>query len=460
MYQQIEALIREKSIKQIVLFGGSEYTLLPSFGGEGEGKSVLYKASWFYNAFIYQLFSSDIEIEWRKKEKRIKFYFIQRTRDTLFQIKAVLFHIKSLSKGFYCTGLTSEPKNNIIYSNLPVQQSHLKHIQDRILQTDADVYALYRPNDDLWPQIKKCVYKKNKKIISTFLKANRLKFSNTQNSFLQYDKSAFLSLYRTYYLYFLYEYNSIKDVIPKALGPNTSIISDMTLGLDIFALNQVCRELGYKHINYQYVSMAPLSLPIYEMADEYYIYSKETFDLYSQKSSIFKRYMILKRDPELPLKITRITLFLQPDEYTQSYIDFLGELCDLYYTRNAEFQIFIKPHPRQDRVNEFDNYVKQYPFLKWTKKDLSADEAIKSTDIVISILSTTLYEAFTFGTIGVICNYKEMYTDVVTTEACCSEVNFMITNASDLYDLIDDYEKTREDYLNRYYKFLERINNQ
>ena len=111
-------------------------------------------------------------------------------------------------------------------------------------------------------------------------------------------------------------------------------------------------------------------------------------------------------------------------------------------------------------INEFDNYVKQYPFLKWTKKDLSADEAIKSTDIVISILSTTLYEAFTFGTIGVICNYKEMYTDVVTTEACCSEVNFMITNASDLYDLIDDYEKTREDYLNRYYKFLERINNQ
>ncbi len=456
LYQQIKLLIQDKGISRIILFGGSEYTFLPSFGGEGEGKRRLYKASWFFNIFIYQLFFSEVEIEWRKKERKIKFFFLQKVRDSFYQIKAILFQIKTLSKGYYWASTTNEAIKYLFYSNLPVQQAHVKHIRDKILRSGTELFSLYCPKDTWWTYSKKCKYQ-NKKIISTYFEAMKLKIPNNKNGFLRYNSSAFLSLYRTYYLYYLYEYNNIKDILKNISRVNITVISDMTIGFDIFALNQVCCEQGYRHINYQYVSMPLLPLPVYEMADEYYLYSKDIFDLYKQKSNIFKRYIILKKEPNLPAKIKRITLFLQPDEYTQSYIDFLNELCELYKKRKADFIIYLKPHPRQDRMSEFNFFVEHNSFLEWVSKDLSADEAILSTDIVVSILSTTLYEAFTYGVIGVICNYKKMYTNIVTTEACCSEVNFIITSASELYDLIDEYEVTCNNYLHRYYKYSERI---
>lgn len=468
---QIKSIIKQHHIDNMVLIGGSEHLFLTLHFAEGEGSKWWYKTSWFLNGIIKQYFEEDIPVHWIKKESSAKLAVINYVRDKLllFRVIMVKFILAIINKKRIAReyGFLNQKKPVVSIVDLSLQYRHLSSLLGSIKALDPiylvphrikleDDYKVVRCSPlRLLPLIKLLCHEF--KISKT--KCKKVKFKLLNKIVIIPMKCLNRSVKQTHFQ-FCYRIKELSLMFERLNIPKQAcIVTDMTFGDDIIVCNELAKLYEMQHFNFQYVVMSKMLFPQIKLADEYYLYSKNTYELYKTYSDSYKYYFPVKMNPRDHIyhfsKIIKIAIFTQPDKYTQRYLYFIGLLAERIETKKLSIQITIKLHYRQDRTEEFEKYASRFPFISIAGKKANCEELIIDSDISISITSSVLFEALMLGKIAAIVHLDGQDDSLIyNNDACFPEVNFVIKSIDEMIDLIDQYPLYINKYRERYDQFM------
>lgn len=448
----------------IVLYGGSDYTFVTTVGGEGEGYRKNFQLNWMVNAIIYHTYCNNHHIIWENKENtallKIKNYIRWRRQ----YLKVVISHLK---QSLYYLGV--KHKNPLFLSkyvsiiDLPLQFNNL----DRLLRgTSADniVYLAMNPLC--------CEVLKNKgrpfcavpplsfrEIVSIVFRNSISRNEKKKIKIPQLGLSLTPLIREIQYCYFVYEarLRRLLAVCNNVFDKNNlkTLVTSYTVGNDIVSAHNLAKQMSLKHINFQGVTMGRILYPELELADEYFLYSKKTFDCYKKYSDSYKFYLpIFQNNRKEQHAGLILTLFLQPDSYVYDYFPYIEWLSSKNWCQ-YNLTIVIKPHYRQNELNTICEMVINNPSIRVADKMEDCSELINKTDIAVSMHSSVLFESMASGVLTIVYNPNGKYdNEVYNEDICFSEVNNVITQAEQTLQFVDNYShymslfnKKREDFI-------------
>ena len=361
---QIGTIINEREIDEIVLYGGSEDVFFTLFYGEGEGESWLYKESWFFNGAIYQCYKNNINVIWEEKHKIFIFELLNIVRENIIHFWQLIGKLHDLiinnNVNKICSFEHASKKQYIAIADLQLQYNHLKKNIARVNNSDT-IYLLHR--NVIADENEKILYyrpldfkttfrikKKNKR--NCLQKKVAIKINNKEIniSFAAVNKTINNFMFQYYYKY--QQIVNCMNFISNISG--SKIISNMTFGQDINIVNEIAKKCKLPHINIQYASMSKMLYPKTELADYYYLYAKNIYEFYRKYSDSYNYYLpIIQTPKQKALGIAlKIAIIMQPDSFTQKYLEFMDNLFSQITSSNLSVRISIKPHYRQNMENK------------------------------------------------------------------------------------------------------------
>lgn len=467
---QLENLIKVHKPSELVLIGGSEYKFITLNGGEGEGEHFLYKSSWLFNSFIYEYFISDLNINWINKKPAIllKLYFILREQ-CFFLARILSLYTKTFLKKTITIQNThnGRMKNVFAFVNLPLQLGHLENLFKKNNKFDikyiTSINSLIsgKKINEFKVRFKDYIlaYKKYKGIknclkseFSTYT-LNERTFDIDLHSFTRSVKLNFILYYSKFTS--IYKFITSLNYDPK----NSLFVTNMTFGEDIILLNNIARALKIPHYNFQAVTMSKMIFPQMKLSDKYFLYAYNTYNLYKRLDPSYFYYFPSNRSPKNNFNKNKdmvLSLFTQPDLYTEQYLEFLIEILPLLETLKG-IQLIIKPHYRQNRITEFKKLSKEYSFVKVEQSSLLPEEIIKKSDFILSMTSSVLFEAITLNRPGIIIDfYENNHKLIYENDICFPTINFVIKTKQELMNILDNPVKYQNEFYYRKSDFINR----
>lgn len=465
--KQIELISNEKEIDELVLIGGSDHIFISLAHSEGEGVKKLYSTEWFLNPVIFQYFKDRFKIKWLEKRNKFLMFNLNILREEMFFLKKLFEKIgksilysnkKNMVKKF-------SKKTIIVVLNLPLQLRHFKSFLNSSDNVDI-VYML----PSRWNGDEKGIKTIKRKVISLrelfqlikrlydkrIFKLKKMEFviGETKikiNSFL-FNKSL-----KSIFFDYMIGRVEISESLRMLESPKKSIFTDMTFGLDILTVHSVSKKLNIPHWNFQYVSMVPMLFPNFNLADKYFLYSKNTYNTYKKYHTVFEYYLPIKKLPVEPetnkLKLPTIVIFTQPDKYTERYLHFLKDLENRLtsYKMAGNIRVIVKPHYRQDQMDKFEQLAKEGESLEIVGSDYSTEELIINSDFVISMTSSVIFEALMLGKMSVIYNVDNQDDNLIYNGGnLFPEVNFVVTRVDEIIDIINNLDEYKRNFKARF----------
>ena len=473
LIKQIEDILEDNNITEIILKGGKQYQFITLHGGEGEAKKYSYKSSWLFNSFIHQYFENRITLKWEKSKNKLK--AIHFYRDNLqflkLLVKAIVFSFRN-NKIHLKKNLKKLENKNIIFISSIIEYKQLKKISssqpplDFIFLNSNSTLSIKEENLDsifnyasirflsflkstiLFRNLKRLI--KPKELVFSF-QERELKIKKT--SFLLAIKANFIKN-NAHYL----ELISILSVYQK--NDKSLFFTGKTFGDDIVLINKLSNKLSIWHLNFQLVTMAKVLLPQMELANQFFLYSKKTYDFYKKYSKSYKYFLPLttkerEKITETKDKIT-LTVFTQPDMNTDRYLTLLKDILPIINKRMHNCIVKIKPHYRQDYLSSFKDISDKYDFVKLIDNLKSPEEIMNTSDFMLSMTSAVLFEAIMLNCPGLIADFDGFNTEwILNNDVCYPEVNFLVKTPEEVLailqskdEFIEKYEKRRNKWIN------------
>lgn len=476
--EQISLIIKNDCVDELVLVGGSDYLFLSLTNAEGEGIKKWYRTSWFLNTVINVYFKDTINITWISKENALKMKWIGRIRENYFFLTSLIIKI--------CVAILKQNKESIIknkyeinflaIANLELQFSHLQSllleqynicpitiVSNNICNSEKKniIFRNRLGIKDLFKVIKQtCSYPS----ILSGLRNLQLKIGDAQ---ITIDDKQFNRAFRIQYFGYLCYFKELCNTIETLnVSKEAYLITDMTFGDDIIACHDVAQRYGLKHYNFQYVTMGKYLIPNLDLADKYFLYAKSTYELYRRYNDSYEFYLPIRKKPDesaaMSLGVRKVVLFTQPDQYTDRYLYLIDNLAREIQINNMQNKIHltIKLHYRQDKLEEFQKFVTNYPFINIANVNDSCENLLLKSDISISMTSSVLFEALMLGKMSIIANLDNQdYNIIYNSDICFPNINFVANSIDEIIKIcFVDYESYYENFKLRYEQYVLEIN--
>lgn len=449
----INDVLQSKPIDRIVLYDGSYYAYVSATGAEGETNRGKYLSNWLVNAIVYKKYKGRLTIEWKDRKSSLHMRTLNAFFSVTRNVKVLIFELaKSIMDVFQRRENKLCPENVFSIIELKLQYRHLNKLC-KALNTDCWFYSinkhLCRETDKIHYIPALPIYKMTSLwLTSVFSPSHMVEFYGCRGRRIKKEID---------YLLFQYQLKELR--LKRYFGEfemnGKKLITDMTVGCDIISCHSLV-SLGINHQNYQYVSMGRVLYPNVDLADEYYLYSKKTFEFYKRMSSIYKYYFPISNNNREANRggLLRLTFFLQPDGFVYDYLS-LMKTC-FHLIENFPIEVCVKPHYRQNEMEEIKNVCAFYPFVQIAKPDDSVEEILNRTDIALSIHSSVLFEALSNQVMCVVYNPGGKYDkDVYDQGICFPEVSYVITEPEALIPYIKNYVSYNELFRLRLKSFVD-----
>lgn len=468
---QINNVIKQNKITEIVLIGGTKMQFMTLNDSEGEGIKKNYKTAWLCNEFLYQYYSDskNIHISWINMENKWKmkiYFWLRSNKYFIREIIRLLYRKIFIKEDNYIYKPNEENKKIILaISNLPLQYRDLnkKTLYSKKYRT------IFIINRHMKCEREGFIYRKNLDIISILKYTYQIKTSmrKRQASIILYGKEIRIELKNlllgslSVALFSYCERKSLEKTL-KLFNKNDvrCVLTDMTVGNDITSVYKAAKEVGIEHINLQYVAMGNILYPNLELADKYFLYSNKNYSLYKKYSNKFKYFFPIEQyeiQEYTRNKLLRITLFTQPDMYTDRYLDALRIIIDELLNKKIKVELLLKLHYRQDKVDEFKNIIKRYSFSKIVQ-DTDVGTLIKNSDLIISMTSSVLFETITNRTPGIILNFDKKDEELIyKSDICFPNINKVVNDIETLINIFQNYDRFYQEYLKKSEAFLKKF---
>lgn len=469
----ISRVIKQEKIEEIWLFGGSETALFSLSNAEGEGKKRFYHSSWLYNSIINQFFSSDenISVVWHKRKNRFVYALLFWCREHYNYYRRALGYIMRDIRGRTNSILLNDENEKIIIAlaDLELQYKHLSKQLEKI-NSYGKLYVLGR---SVKPAAKDVVCRLPSlsllSIIGIIKRINGAKARNTIMDIRLNDHSIKLPADRILMgskerlFIALYQEKSLSQLIHRIGSEKIHCVcTNRTMGADICYVQNVCKEHHLLHVNLQYVAMIGILYPQMDVADRYYLYNRNVYELYKAYGEQFKYYLPLDTNcfDERNNQARSIVIFTQPDMYTDRYLAAIRAILTCFQENNSQVEIIIKLHYRQDKIPEFISCKQYYRYTKVLTTGYAGD-VMSDCDCVISMTSSVLFEALLRGIPSIVLDFDGVNKEVIgESGVCIPEVNYVVHSPYEIINLINNYSLFWREYQKRLEVYLKNNNAQ
>lgn len=465
--KSVENIIIENKIDELILTGGSKEPFLTTINAEAEGGKKWYRSSWLLNAFIYEYVRkrfSSVRIRWMGRNNGRKVRIINRIRENLFlgmRFGAEVLRI--IKKQNPSDNTASFKAHNVFICMLPLQYKHLKYIAEKM--TDGSSIFVISQNIEISPEEKRnCIRLAGCNIAEIYRLLRRCwnklpdkKISSTLNGITVELRSRQIqrALYTVIFDHMVQMLQLTKTV--NRITGIKNIITDMTFGPYMLSVHKYSGKRNIVYKNYQCVSMEKMLYPDLELADEYYMYSKQTFELYNKYSSTYRLYFPVYGEPVRHTSQGGLTVsvFLQPDEYAPAYLSVLEQLLPVLDKNSNVNKIIIKPHYRQNQVRLFHKLAERTQKCVYYDLSSSVEEVFRVTDVMMSISSSVLFEAVSYGVLGIICDIGGHWHDrIYAGDTCITQVNLYADKIDEITKIINNFNVFFEEYCERRKEYI------
>jgi CDP-glycerol glycerophosphotransferase (TagB/SpsB family) len=125
---------------------------------------------------------------------------------------------------------------------------------------------------------------------------------------------------------------------------------------------------------------------------------------------------------------------------------------------DCKIKVIVKPHYRQDRIDEFEALTDKYDFANLAKPGELCSNILRMSTICMSISSSVIFEAMTNYKPCIIYNPNHKFDyDVYESGICYPEINFVTDKVEDTLELVNNMVRLLGDYKTRYDNYI--INN-
>ena len=454
----VQKILQETKVDKIILYEGSEKPYFIAKGGEGEGEKKNYISNMMVNAFLFNEYCKVYEIEWKYKKSRLITSLTNYLRNRQEYIQLILARLilglkyRESKKKLALGAVTS-----VSVISLILQKRHI----DTILPYTKDegkghVYFSYNrkivDNNIVLP-----VKEFNmSNLVKVMLKAIRYKTPRSITVFGVCTSALVREMRFMMTEYEIFE-NRLRYTLEDCKLNSTLMLSDTTVGKVMMAIRNIAREQDMRHVNMQHVTMTRILYPVLDLADEYYMYARKTYELYRQYNENFKYYLpiIKKRKKDITEGGTIVfTIFMQPDSFAQEYVYYLNMVLPEIARSEKDIKVIVKPHYRQPDVEGLKQMVSTYPFVKVADPSESVADILDKTTIAMSINSSVIFEAMMSQVPSIVYNQDDRYHDMVyNNDVCYPEVNFVIEEPLDTMEVLNNVEKYYTIFSERFFNF-------
>lgn len=455
---QIERLLKEENINEIILAGGSAFKFITLWGGEGEGSHKYFRSAWFFNPFLFEYFKGEIPIRWDNNSRVIFLKIFYFFREVFSLGKIVKQYSLALLKNKNSDSTANLKSRIIAFASLPLQINHFKKVlTERQLNNLTFVSPVKLVPDGV------VFFPKAIDYISAIQLFIRVKKKLKSLAYIINGKKMVINestFYRSVMLNFIQfnaRLNCLKKIFPEDKFKNKYFITNMTFGEDIILINELAKFSGAKHYNFQAVTMSKMLFPKMDLADQYYLYSLPTYELYKEIAPNYHYYFPVKEMAKTCLKKNDkivLSLFLQPDSYAERYFFFLHEIIP-NLTQRKEIVLIVKPHYRQNKLKDFEKSIRNYSNIILENPLTSPGEIINKSDFILSMTSSVLFESIQLSCPGIIIDFDGLDKKFIK-ETCFPEINFVIKTKDDFIKIIEDPLKYKAIFFNRKSDFIAR----
>ena len=456
-------IIKKYKLDNVVLYGGSEHPFCTLTNGEGEGVKKNYETNWLINYFLHSLLNTKVEITWLYKGNK-EIYWIRNYLRYFYEMlcicaEGVVKRIKDIFPKSNTTIIKGE-NSLITIVDLPLQYKHIASITSSLNGNYSYSWDVFTFNRQLAKAnglhyIKGLEFGKLFKIFTErYHKADLFIIGGKK---LPIPTSFFHELkYETIKLKVCIN-RAIDELSQFTIEPDCKFITDYAVGEQMIIARETAHALGCAIYNFQNVAMRRILYPDLNLADRYFLYSERTYQLYKQYSSSYKQYFPIRpgHRKKMPEGAIMYTIFTQPDSYTNVYLDYLSGVLPLIENSNLNVKVQIKPHYRQDFMDKFYKYEADYDFVTVIQPHVNSGDVIAKSDICMSITSSVVFEALSYGVPSIIFNPDDKYNRFIyENDVCYPEVNFVINTIEETLGYLQQFESTLNVFEKRYSKYI------
>jgi len=457
----IDNLLARYPMEEIVLYGGSQHVYLAAMEAEGEGGKKNYKTNWLVNGIIWKQYSGKCKIVWRNKKPSFVFFTHHLFRYYFCLLKTFVhaLKLKEPSKNVCDDAsrqVTNKDKCYAAIVELPLQYNHIKSLFE---SNDVKRFNIFTTSRTLAATFCDAVYVSKLslwKIIRVFI--NR-KVRNSGNALPILGVKVYFLSKELSLLNFQYKLRSQRQIDyfkGKYNDRDITLVTDMTFGMDIVSCHELAKTYNWFHVNVQWVAMARVLYPMLEFADKYYLYSMGTYQLYRQYSDSFVYYLPTNRSSKnIGLKELVLTIFMQPDRFVYDYFDYLNKLLPAIEKQDLPVHLIVKPHYRQNLMEQLIEIVSPYDFVTVAGKGDSCENLLGKTSLAMSIHSSVIFEALMDDVPCLVFNPDGKYNDTIyNNDICFPEVNFVINEPEETLSYLENYSETSKVFNERRQHFI------
>jgi hypothetical protein len=153
-----------------------------------------------------------------------------------------------------------------------------------------------------------------------------------------------------------------------------------------------------------------------------------------------------------------ISIFTQPDDFKKDYLEIIEDVINIINKHDLDFQLNIKLHPRERDAAIFEKFSERYSNLSIITNELSSNELVLKSDLIISINSGVIMQSIIIGTPIISVNYDLKHS--VDVDFIKHSVTKKAKSKEELESYLLDLEKLNDEYKkNRELFFEENLNN-
>lgn len=456
---QIEAIRASHSIGKIILLGGAKFRLFGVKNGMGEGNPMFFNKALMLNTLLYQQYHGQLEVVWQHKDTWLKAAAFQCLRFVFESLQFVKFFVVNLfakntdiegqSKKADVVGIVdTQVKARLLKKLVIREQAHLMVIpKSESAQLGGEAIFYQFRLVDVLAGLRAAL-----SMLSLIGVKSKPAIGNIRLSWGVFGMSSIPEII-SYQIKKRALARTMKKL--KAHNPDLIYISNSTFGTDMVVMRDAAHDAGLQLKNYQCVSFAPVWYPDMELANEYYLYDRNSFQFYQKRSPSYRYYMpdlsINRKKYEKLKSSPEIIIFTQPDDFADFYIDFLQQFADL----KTDMGLKVKLHYRQNKVEDFVRLSNDNENIEILEQIVDVAVLLETCDLAMSVSSSVLQQATFIGCPGVIYATGNEPVDAVAKTICFPEINFIVKSAFELLKVAEEYELNYRQYEQKRNNFYE-----
>lgn len=451
IYSRIELELENREIKNIILVGGNNYVDFSVLNfSEGEVcKEFLYKRRWLFNFYVNKKLDSKYKVFFIKKENKIKLEIFKKVRVI---IPKLLIKISSIYKKIeWKKNKYPQDKEIVLLSARTNNQLIYMESIYNIIKNNTKYYPViiidenYFGNKIILNKKIEYIYLKKINKINSFKKFNLKELKNEELKELKNE----IDIYTDVINERLGKLYSLFNIIRSRGNKIISFVNLETHNFRGYIDYEFCKEKKIKLLGFQSVLISKNKVPLFPLTDLFFTWSKIVC---KDLKSIYQNSKIKYIGPILYLENYNkykkresnkidICVFTQPDKFTEKYkklIEFLLEI-----KKEVDFNLYIKPHPRDKKIQRI-NFKEKVVLLKKNTRDILLD-----INLGISLTSTVIQEGFIMG-VPMLAYVSEISED----EIKC--IDFLNNNAISLVKEKEELKKIIKNYKEWEKKYFEK----